>query len=306
MVDITQKYSSLRSATAEVVVRVSLPETIDAVRQDRVPKGNVMESARIAALFAVKRTSDVIPDCHPLPVESTRVLTELLDTSIRIEVQVSTVYKTGVEVEAMYGASVAAITVYDMLKPIDPSIVIEQIRLLSKRGGKSDYKYELEARTAFVLVCSDTISQGLAEDRSGELIIKELRKNGLEAVEKQVIPDDARQLEETVLAQVSKGTNLIVVCGGSGLSERDISTETLQPLLHRTLPGVSEAMRSFGQERNQRAMLSRSIAGTRERSLIISIPGSPSGAVESLRAVLPSLFHSFDILENASHTYRAA
>src|SRR5690348_15368499 len=119
MKDITDKIHTLRIATAQAVVHVSKKETIDAVKNKTVPKGDVFEMAKAAALFAVKRTSDMIPDCHPMPVESASVKYEIRDFDIRITLEVKTIYKTGVEVEAMHGASVAALTIYDMLKPID-------------------------------------------------------------------------------------------------------------------------------------------------------------------------------------------
>jgi molybdenum cofactor biosynthesis protein MoaC len=136
MIQITHKSNSLRKAVAQAVVIVSKESTMDAVIHRTVPKGDVLEFARVAGLFAVKKTSDLIPDCHPLPVEFTQVSYELMGLEIRILVEVHTVYKTGVEVEAMHGAAVVALTLYDMLKPIDKGIEISNIRLISKTGGK--------------------------------------------------------------------------------------------------------------------------------------------------------------------------
>src|SRR3972149_11334835 len=139
MIDITHKSTTLRQAIATAVVKVSKKETIAAVKNKTVPKGDVLEAARTAGLFAVKRTSEMIPDCHPIPVEFTKISYEISEKEIKIEVEVHTVYKTGVEVEAMHGASVVALTVYDMLKPIDKGIEICSVKLLEKKGGKSDY-----------------------------------------------------------------------------------------------------------------------------------------------------------------------
>ena len=108
MIDITKKSNTLRKAIASATVHLSMAATMKALLDGTVPKGNVLESARIAALFAVKRTSDMIPDCHPIPIECTVVRFETDALSIRIEVEVQTIYKTGVEVEAMHAASVAA------------------------------------------------------------------------------------------------------------------------------------------------------------------------------------------------------
>ena len=142
MVDITHKINTLRYARAQAIVKVSNEHTIDAIRNKSVPKGDVFEMSKSAALFAIKRTSDVIPDCHPLPIEFASVSFNIDKLEIQIQVEVKTIYKTGVEVEAMHGASVAALTAYDMLKPLDKNIEIHSIKLLEKKGGKSDFNEE--------------------------------------------------------------------------------------------------------------------------------------------------------------------
>src|SRR6476469_2290511 len=139
MNNITTKINSLRKAIATATVRVSKPETIEAIRERKVPKGDVFEFARAAGLLAIKKTSDVIPDCHPLPVEYAAITYTINELSVQISVEVHTVYKTCVEVEAMHGAAITALTMYDMLKPIDKHVTIEAIGLQQKKGGKSDY-----------------------------------------------------------------------------------------------------------------------------------------------------------------------
>lgn len=138
MVNITEKHATLRKAIASAVLVASIPETIEAVKNRTVPKGDVLEFSRAAGLLGIKKTSDVIPDCHPLPVEFAAITYVIEGLEIRISVEVHTIYKTGVEVEAMHGAAVVALTMYDMLKPIDKHIEIQRIRLESKTGGKSD------------------------------------------------------------------------------------------------------------------------------------------------------------------------
>ena len=140
MVDITHKSNTLREAKAQAVVKVSRPETIQAITNNTVPKGDVFAMSKAAGLLGVKKTPDLLPDCHPLPIEYTGIDYEITELSIRIVVTVKTVYKTGVEVEAMHGASVVALNMYDMLKPIDKGVEIQQIKLLEKKGGKSSQK----------------------------------------------------------------------------------------------------------------------------------------------------------------------
>ena len=118
MIDITHKSTTLRIATAQAIVKASDIATINAVKDDKVPKGNVLEMAKTAGLFAVKKTAEMIPDCHPMPVEYTGVEYEINNLEINIYVTVKTIYRTGVEVEAMHGASVIALTIYDCLNPL--------------------------------------------------------------------------------------------------------------------------------------------------------------------------------------------
>ena len=129
MVDITHKIITQRTATAQAIVKVGTPETMQAIVNKTVPKGDVLEVARTAGLFAVKNTSNAIPDCHPIPIEYTGIEYELLEDSILIRVTVKAIYRTGVEVEAMHGASIVALTMYDMLKPIDKQVEISTIKL---------------------------------------------------------------------------------------------------------------------------------------------------------------------------------
>lgn len=303
MVDITHKSNTLRQAVAEATVLVSSQNTIEAIQQNKVPKGNVFEMAKTAGLFAVKRTSDMIPDCHPLPIEFAQVSYEIDGLAIRITLEVKTIYKTGVEVEAMHGVSVIALTLYDMLKPIDKGIEIQRIRLVSKKGGKSDFqdKFRKDLKAA-VIVCSDTIAAGQKEDMAGKVISEKLEKYGLEICDYRVVPDEAAAIEAQFLAHCAQGTDLVIFTGGTGLSPRDITPDTIAPLLDREMPGVTEAMRSYGQDRTPFSMLSRGIAGVRNETVVLTLPGSTKGAAESMDAVFPSLLHVFRIFKGAQHS----
>lgn len=138
MVDITHKAITLRTAIAQAVVKVSSQATIDAINNKTVPKGDVFAMSKAAGLLGVKKTPELLPDCHPLPIEYTDIKYQINDLEITVFITVKTNYKTGVEVEAMHGASVVALNMYDMLKPIDKGIEIHYIKLLKKNGGKSD------------------------------------------------------------------------------------------------------------------------------------------------------------------------
>ncbi len=302
MRDITHKHPTLRYAHAQAIVRVSKKETIEAIKNMAVPKGNVLEIARAAGLLGVKKTAELIPDCHPIPIEYTNISYELKAMEIYINMEVKTIYKTGVEVEAMHGASLVALTLYDMLKPIDKGVEINNIKLLEKRGGRSDFKdkYRKDINAA-VVVCSDSISSGNKEDKAGKEIIKKLEECEVLIHEYTVIPDKINDIQSITKTQVDKKIDLLIFTGGTGLSPRDITPEAIRPMLDREIPGIMEAARTFGQERTPYSMLSRGIAGVVDDTLILTLPGSTKGAKESMEALFPSLLHIFRIFKGARH-----
>lgn len=302
MVDITFKASTLRIATAQALVVVSKQETIDAINNKTVPKGDVFAMSKAAGLLGVKKTADLLPDCHPMPIEFTGIEYNIEGLEITVTMTVKTIYKTGVEVEAMHGASIVALNMYDMLKPIDKGIEIRTIKLLHKKGGKSDFKDKYRTDlTAAVIVCSDSISAGQKEDKAGKAIIKKLEESSVEIKEYAIIPDEIEDIQKAVLKHTAENTDMVLFTGGTGLSKRDVTPEALKPILDREIPGIAEAARSYGQDRTPYAMLSRSIAGVKDQTLVLALPGSTKGAAESMDSLFPAILHVFRIFKGARH-----
>ena len=139
MVDVGGKDVTDRRAVASALVRVA-PETARAIREGDAPKGDVIGTARLAGIQAAKRTAELIPLCHPLPLSYVDVRIEVSDTEVAIEAEARTSAQTGVEMEALTAASVAALTVYDMVKGIERGVEIAGVKLLEKTGGKEDWR----------------------------------------------------------------------------------------------------------------------------------------------------------------------
>jgi molybdenum cofactor biosynthesis protein MoaC len=297
MRNISAKIETLRSARAES--RVGMAEkTLRLVRDGTGPKGDPLPLARAAAVLAAKKTSDLIPYCHPILIDSVVVEFEFHDAHIAVTAEVSAVAKTGVEMEAMTAATVAALTIYDMLKPVDSGMEILGTKLLEKRGGKSSFRDRPpRGFKAAVLVASDGTAQGLREDKSGQMIRERLQEWGLNDAAYVIVPDEKAEVRRKLLNFCEAGIPLVLTTGGTGLGPRDVTVEATREVIEREVPGMAEAMRSYGQRRTPYAMLSRGLVGIRGKTLIVNLPGSSAGVKESMDAIFPALFHVYPIAD---------
>jgi cyclic pyranopterin monophosphate synthase len=302
MIDVSEKLDTLREATAQASVKVR-PETIDKVKDESVPKGNVLEMARAAGILGAKKTSELIPFCHQVPLDWVLVDFELLREEIVVKTQAKAIWKTGVEMEALTAASIAALTIYDMLKPIDDSLEITSVKLIEKRGGKGEWKqYFKPPIRAAVLVLSDTVSQGKKEDKSGKIIIEMLKNEPVEVVEYKIFPAAFETIRrELIRLSDEENMDLILTTGGTGLSPRDVTVDSTKTVIEREVPGIPEAIRIYGFQRTPYAMLSRESAGVRGKTIIINLPGSSRGVAESMDALFPWVLHAFHILRGGGH-----
>ncbi|MBI4655772.1 MAG: bifunctional molybdenum cofactor biosynthesis protein MoaC/MoaB [Elusimicrobia bacterium] len=302
MIDISNKYKTLRTAKACAMIYTS-PKIIKMIRDKKIEKGDTLETARIAGIIGGKKTWEIIPYCHQIPIDNIKVDFEILKDHIKITAAATAIWKTGVEMEALVSASIAALTIYDMIKPLNAVCQIREIKLIEKKGGKSDLQKDFQINiNAAVLVCSDSVYNEEKKDKSG-LLIKEILSDykNVKIKDYKILPDEKEIIKNKILEWCNKKIDIVLITGGTGLGPRDTTTESLKEIIGKDIPGISEAMRSFGQERTPYSMLSRGICGMIKKTLIISLPGSSKGVKESLSAILPGVFHSFLMIEGKGH-----
>ena len=305
MVDVGDKPITARRAVAGATVRMR-PDVLVALLDAGGPKGDAIVTARLAGIGGAKRTSELIPLCHPLPLDLVDVeLTPDREAgTVLIRAEARATARTGVEMEALTAATVAALTLYDMAKALQRDIVIERVELLEKSGGRSgDYPRAAAAEhEAVVVTCSNRSAAGEREDSSGPALVAALRDAGFDvAPEALVVADDESQIASTLAGLADAGHRLILTTGGTGLTPTDVTPAATRRVIDREVPGLAELMRAAGLASTPMAALSRGLVGTRGRTLIANLPGSPKGAAESLASVLPVLRHALDQLAGGDH-----
>jgi cyclic pyranopterin phosphate synthase len=323
MVDVGAKEPSERVARARARLRMS-PDTARAVQSGQGPKGEVLAVARLAGVQAAKQTGNLIPLAHPLPIT-------FADVQASVDVQaglvtllsdVRTRARTGVEMEAMSACAVAALTVYDMVKGLERGAEIEQIVLLEKHGGKSDYRRQAaedeatgERRTAeepptpaapasapraplraALVTISTSKAAGDGVDESGERLAALAHELGAEVIARELIPDERQRIEE-LLRELSEreDCDLILTSGGTGLSPNDVTPEATRAVVEREVPGIAEAMRAASRPHTRHWMLSRALAGVRAGTLIVNLPGNPASIAQIGGAIAPALPHAAEL-----------
>ncbi|GAB4328386.1 MAG: bifunctional molybdenum cofactor biosynthesis protein MoaC/MoaB [Calditrichia bacterium] len=302
MIDVSPKFNTLRYALAQGRLFASA-DTLSKIKNREVPKGDVLQVARAAGITAAKKTANWIVFCHPIPLDWVGVSFEYEENALLVKAEVKSVWKTGVEMEALTAVMAALMNAYDMLKPLDVEMKIGDIELVRKKGGKSDYTDQFDKPLkAAVLVISDSTYEGKRQDKSGKIIMEFLENQPVTVETYEIIPDDVVRIAFRLKELVDKeGMDLILTTGGTGLGPKDVTPEATRQVIEKEIPGIAEAIRRHGKERTPFAMLSREVAGLRKQSLIITLPGSSRGAKESLEALFPGLLHIFPMIWGGGH-----
>ena len=300
MIDVGGKPDSLRIAVAQALLSFDI-NIMSTIKDGNSPKGNIFEIAKVAGTLGAKKTSDLIPYCHPIPIDDIKVEVAIETGRVRIIVKVKSIWKTGVEMEALTGATIAALSVYDILKPLDISLSIDNIQLLEKHSGIGDFREKYTNKLeATVITISD--SRKKDQDESGKLIINALTKNGFSIVAYKVIPDDIKIIEKELIYYSDElKVNIIITTGGTGVGPHDVTPEATKGILEKEVSGISENLRDYGQSRTPLSMLSRGVSGIRGNTLIVNMPGSTNAVSQSINALFPGVMHIFGMIAGQGH-----
>ena len=299
MVDITNKVLTTRIAKAEGKIFIQ-KNAIKAIKDNSIPKGNVLTLAKISGIQAAKKVAEFIPMCHQINLTFIDINFSIEENYIKISSIVKTNEATGVEMEALMAVSNAALTIYDMCKSIDKHMKIMDIELIQKKGGKTSHDVSYRPKVG-IITLSDSVFSGKNKDLSGSILREGFKSSGCSVFDNKVFADGSEDLIPTIKSWVSSGIELILTTGGTGLGSRDLTTVLLEDLFDSRLPGVEQALHSYGYKKVKSAMLSRLLAGVMGKSIIICLPGSPGAVKDAINVLIPSIFHSFHMLRDEKH-----
>jgi len=299
-IDVSDKIETLREAKAYGFIELS-KETIEKIKSNELPKGNLIEATKLTALYGAKNTQQILPFCHPISIDFVEGELYIKEDGIEVFATVRGIARTGYEMEALNAVSTMLLNIYDMCKGVDKNIVIKEIKLISKKGGKSDYFEDLSGEKAAVIVLSDRAYKKEYDDKSGKVAIDILKSLNTEVVHYEVIPDDKDMLVDRLKSLQNKA-NVIITSGSTGFSKRDIAPEATKEVIIKEMVGFEEIMRVYGYRKMPKSIMSRAVCGIlNENSVVINLPGSTGGVRDNLNMIGRLIKHALKMARGEGH-----
>ena len=317
MADITRKAPTFRQAIT--MGRIYVREIgFAAIRDEKLPKGDVLKLAEIAGVQGAKNCWQQIPMCHPLLLDHVAIYLELEPETLSVCAYaiVSTTAKTGVEMEALAAVNAALLTLYDLTKPVEPALMIGDVRLLIKKGGKkglwvhpdgipeklqsmlpTESKRPFENINAAVVTMSDRASRGEYEDRSGKILCEKIEFLGGKIGDYKVLPDDEDKLKAHISGLIGN-VDLIFTTGGTGLAPRDITPDVISAIADYEVVGIGELLRSSAANHVLSTWISRSSAYVIGETLIVCLAGSTGAVKDGIEVLKELLPHAIAHVQN--------
>lgn len=319
MIDVGRKRVTRRRAIACGSITVG-DKAFQMIKDKALPKGDALSLAEIAGIYGAKKTPELLPMCHILPLDKVQITcSPAAPDKIDVIAQVTAHAKTGVEMEAIVAVQSALACIWDLVKMVEPNLTIGDIRLLLKEGGKSGMwihpdgvpdwlsdalpeRQSMTGKNVSIVIMSDRASSGEYDDKTGPFLTNLLDDEGADIISLKVIPDEKEHIEKTLIALCDdEQPDIILAAGGTGPGPRDITPDVVNGLADRELDGLGEVLRRESAAFTDTAWLSRMGGYMRGRTLIVTLPGSPKAVGECWDIIRPFISHALDMIAGQGH-----
>lgn len=319
--DARQRRATPRRAVAVGELEVGA-DVLAQILARRLTGGDALALAELAGVQGAKQAAATLPLRLPTPLQSVRVRCAAAPTgsALRAYCEVAAEACEDVDTEALAGVNTALLALFDLCREAQPSATLQRVRVLFREGGRDGlwrhpsgletdetdhYRPQAAPRidgwATAVLTLSDRAASGAYADRSGPLLVAALEALGAKVVLADVLPDDHDALAHSLRRLAAAGTGLVLTTGGTGLGARDVTPEALAQVASRPVPGLAEMLRAEGSRHTPLAWLSRAGAALVERTLVVSLPGSPRAVEQGMAVLAPLLAHARAMLDGGAH-----
>lgn len=318
MNDVEEMNASKFRALAQGKISVSLT-VIEMINGGNSSQLGALEIAKMAGIMASKNTSPSRTLSRFFPLDSTQIWFDSDETSITAHCEVICHGNSSVEMEALAGVSAALLSIFEFAKEIDSTIEISNILISQKEDGKSEKwqhpgliekkefpeswaaKISFKGMSFAVVTLSDRASQGQYKDDSGSILREYFKSKLAKETFYEVIPDDKGRLQSLISKAVESKTDIVLLTGGTGLSQRDITPEAIKEIASKELSGLGELQRQYGSQFTKSAWLSRSSAYLVGETLVILFPGSPKAVLQGLKCIGDLIPHAVQMIRGERH-----